>query len=70
MQLVSQSPFSTLAFNEFLQNHEFLYATRLDSPGIVKNVTVMIGEHKCVVDAVLAPLVTRLEATVEMYGCH
>ena len=56
MQSVSQSLLSTLAFNEFLQNPKFFYATRLDSPRIVKNVTVMIGEDKFVVDIVLASL--------------
>ena len=56
MQSVSQSLLSTLALNEFLQNLEFLYATRLNSPRIVKNVTVIIGEDKFVVDIVLASL--------------
>ena len=56
MQFVLQLPFSTLASNEFLQNLEFFSATRLNSPRIVKNVTVMIGEHEFVVDIVLASL--------------
>jgi hypothetical protein len=63
MQSVSQSPFSTLASNEFLQNFKFLCATRFDSARIVKNVTQMIGEHKFVVDVVLASLAPCLEAT-------
>ncbi len=67
MQSVSQSPFSTLALNEFLQNPKFLYATRLNSPRIVKNVTVIIGEDKFVVDIVLASLALCLKATEEMY---
>jgi hypothetical protein len=42
--------------NEFLQSLEFLCATALDSARIVKNVTRMIGEHKFIVDSVLASL--------------
>jgi hypothetical protein len=50
--------FLALASNEFLQNAEFLCATCLDSARIVKNVAPMIGEHKFVVDVVLASLAT------------
>ena len=42
--------------NEFSQNLEFFCATRLDPTRIVKNVTCMIGEHKFVIDGVLASL--------------
>jgi hypothetical protein len=56
MQSILQLPSPTLASNEFLQYPEFLCATRLDSPRVVKNVTLMIGEHKLVVDAMLASL--------------
>ena len=70
MQSVSQSLFSTLASNEFLQNPEFLYTTRLNSARIVENVSLMIGEHKLVVDGVLASLAPYLEATEEKYYCH
>jgi hypothetical protein len=70
MQPIAQLVFSTLAPNEFLQNLEFLFATRLDSPRIVKNVARMIGEHKFVVDRVLASLAPCLEATEEKYFCH
>ena len=70
MQPVSESPFSTLALNKFLQNSEFFCATRLNSPRIVKNITVIIGEHKFVVDIVLASLASCLEAAKEMYYCH
>jgi hypothetical protein len=66
MQSVSQLPFSTLALNEFLQNPEFFRATRLDAPRIVKNVTLIVGEHKFVVNTVLASLAPCLEATEEM----
>ena len=67
MQSVSQVPFSTLALNEFLQNLEFFSATTLDSPRIVKNVTVIIGEDKFVVDIVLASLSLCSKATEDMY---
>jgi hypothetical protein len=70
MQFIAQSPFSTLASNEFLQNPEFLCAPRLDSPRIVKNVTVMIGEHEFIIDVVLASLAPCLEATKEKYYRH
>ena len=56
MQSVIQLPFSTLALDEFLQNPKFFDATRLNSPRIVKNVTVIIGEDKFVFDIVLASL--------------
>jgi hypothetical protein len=48
--------FSTFATNELFQSLEFLYATRLDSARVVKNVTRMIGEHKFIVDDMLASL--------------
>ena len=70
MQFVSQSLFSTLALNELFQDLEFLYATRLYSPRIVKNITFMIGEDKLVVDRVLASLDPCLEATEEKYHCY
>jgi hypothetical protein len=70
MQSVLQSPFSALVSNEFLQNCEFLRATRLDSTRIVKNITLVIGEHKLVVDGVFASLVLCLGSTREKYHCH
>ena len=70
MQFVSQPLFFTLALNEFFQDLEFIDATRLYSSRIVKNITLMIGEHKLVVDAVLAPLDPYLEATEEKYHCY
>ena len=68
MQFVSQSFLATLALNEFFQNLEFFYATRLDSTRIVKDVTRMIGEHKFIVDGVLASLRSRLGANEEEYS--
>ena len=65
MQFVSQSLCSTLALNEFSQDLEFIYATRLYSLRIVKHITLMIGEHELVVDRVLASLDPCLEATEE-----
>ena len=63
MQSKTQLLFSTLASNEVLQNPEFVYATCLDSARIVENVTLVIGEHKFVINAVLASLVPCLETT-------
>ena len=67
MQFVSQFFLATLALNEFFQNLEFFYATRLDSTRIVKDVARMIGEHKFIVDGVLASLRPRLRAYDEEY---
>ena len=44
MQFVSQTLFSTLAPNEFIQGLEFLFVTGLDSLRIMKNITFVIGE--------------------------
>ena len=67
MQFVSQSILATRAMNEFCQNLEFFYATRLDSTRIVKDVSRMIGEHNFIVDGVLASLRPRLGANEEEY---
>jgi hypothetical protein len=56
VQFVSQTPFSTLALNEVFQGLDFLFVAGLDSLRIVKNIALVIGEHKFVVDAVLASL--------------
>jgi hypothetical protein len=53
---VSQLPFRRPLSNEFLHDLQFLVATGLESAGIVKYVAVMIGEHKFILDVVLAPL--------------
>ena len=68
MQFFSQYLLSTLALDELLQNLEFFYATRLNSPRIVKNVSVIIGEDKFVVNIVLASLALCLKATEETYS--
>ena len=60
MQSVLQFLFSALASNEIFQDLEFINATRLDSLGIVKDITRMVGEHKFIVDLVLAPLAPLL----------
>jgi hypothetical protein len=67
MQFVSQFFLATLALNEFFQNFEFFYTTCLNSTRIVKDVTHMIGEHKFIVDGVLASLRPRLEVNEEEY---
>ena len=71
MQSVSQLFLSALATNEFSQSLEFLCATALDSARVVKNVTGVIGEHKLVVDCVLASLVVLwLEETTRKTNDH
>ena len=65
MQSITQKPLCTLVANEGLQDLEFIYATRLDTAKVMKNETLMIGEHKFVVDAVLASLAPCSEATEE-----
>ena len=70
MQSVSQSLFSTLALNELSQDREFIYATRLYSSRIVKNITPVIEEHELVVDTVLASLDPSLETIKEKYHCY
>jgi hypothetical protein len=62
--------FSTLATNEFSQSLELLCTTRLDSARIVKNVARMIGEHKFIVDVVLASLARCQWANEEKYEYH
>jgi hypothetical protein len=56
MYSVWQSPFSRQFSNESLHNLQFIDATSLESAGIVKNVSVMIGEYKFILNAVLATL--------------
>ena len=70
MQSITQLLFATFVLNEFLQNPEFLRATCLDSTRIVKNVTLMVGQHEFVVDSVLASLGSCLEATEEKHYDH
>ena len=68
MQFLSQVLFFTLASNKIFQDLKFLLVTRLDSLRIVKNIALVTGKHKLVVDAVLASLASCLEATDEMYA--
>ena len=68
MQFVLQYFLATLALNEFFQYLEFFYATRLNSTRIVKDITRMIGEHKFIIDGVLASLRPRLGANEEEYN--
>ena len=70
MQSVSQLFLSALATNEFSQSLEFICATALDSARIVKNVTLMIGEHKFIVNGVLASLARFQWANDERYEYH
>ena len=68
MQFVSQDLFSTLALNEIFQDLKCLLVTCFDSLRIVKNIALVIGEYELVVDAVLASLVSCLEATDEKHA--
>ena len=70
MQLVSYLVISTLTTNEFSQYLEFLCATGLETAGIVKDVTRMIGEQKLIVDGVLASLARRQWANEAKYDYH
>ena len=56
MYSVSQLPFLRPHSNEILHDLQFLVATSLESAGVVKHVAVMIGEHKLILDVVLATL--------------
>ena len=56
MYPLSQVPFLRPLSNKFLYNLQFLIATSLESAGVVKYVAVMIGEHKLILDVVLAAL--------------
>jgi hypothetical protein len=65
MQLIRQPAFFALALSELPHNYKFIYATRFDSRRIVKTLFPVIGEHKFVVDILLASLLgaTFREAT-------
>jgi hypothetical protein len=51
-----QLVFSRLSSNEVLHNLQFVVVSRLKSAGIMENITVMIGENKLILNAVLATL--------------
>ena len=53
---VSQLPFHRPLSNKFLHDLQFIVATSLESAGVVKYVAVMIGEHKLILNVVLATL--------------
>jgi hypothetical protein len=53
---LSQLPFPGFLSNKFLHDLQFLIATSLKSAGVVEHVAVMIGEHKFILDVVLATL--------------
>ena len=56
MQSVLQALFSTLALNEIIQDRKCLLVTRLNSLRFMKNIALVVGKHKLVIDAVLASL--------------
>ena len=73
MQSVLRSRLSSPSLYKLLNVPQlFVVVTRLESAGIVKNVSGIIGEHKFVVDVVLTRLVPGLgtAASEGKYGCH
>ena len=56
MYSVSQLPFHRPLSNKFLHDLQFPVATGLEPARVVKYVAVMIGEHKLILDVVLAAL--------------
>lgn len=70
MQSILRSRLSSPFFNELLNNHQLFVATRLESAGIVKNVSGIIGEHKFIIDVVLMTLVPGLGTAEGKYACH
>ena len=71
MQFVLQFIFFTLAPNKIFQDLKSFLVACLYSLGIVKNISLVIGKHNLVIDAVLASLALCLEeATNEKYRCY
>ena len=70
MQSVLQPPFFRLLSDEFLYNPQFLVASSFESAGIVKDVSVMIGEYKLILDAVLSTLALGSGTTEMKCKCH
>ena len=56
MYSVSQLPFPRPLSDKFLYDLQFVVATGLEPTGVVKYVARMIGEHKFILDVVLASL--------------
>jgi hypothetical protein len=53
---VSQLPFRRPLSNKFLHDLQLLVATGFESARVVKYVAIVIGEHKFILDVVLAAL--------------
>jgi hypothetical protein len=73
MQSILRSCLSSPLLNKLLNDPQlFVVATGLESAGVVKNVSGIIGEHKFIVDVVLTRLVPGLgtAAGKGKYGCH
>jgi|HubBroStandDraft_3_1064219.scaffolds.fasta_scaffold1020416_1 hypothetical protein len=70
MYFVLQIPLSRLLSNKFLHDPQFLVTTGLESTGIVKNITVIVGEHEFILDAVLATLVRESGTLEAQSDCH
>ena len=59
VQSIFQSFLFRLAFDKFLNDVQFVFATRLKSAGVVENIARMVREDEFVVDLVFATLQTR-----------
>lgn len=59
MQPIFQFYLCSPLSNELLHNSQLLVATSLESAGIVEDISLMIGEHKFILDVVLAALTQK-----------
>ena len=69
MQSIFQNPFPRPLSNKTLYDRQFLIAPSLESARIVKNVSVMIGEAKFMLDVVLATLTYESGTAKAKYEC-
>ena len=70
MQSVLGSHLSSPLLNKLPNNSQFLVATCLESARIMKNVAGIIGEHKFIIDIVLATLAQGSGTAGAKYECH
>ena len=65
-----RSDLSRPLVNESLHDLQLLFAASLESMGVVKNISRVLGEHKFILDVVLATLTQRLRTDEVQYECH
>ena len=65
-----QSDLSRRLANESLHDLQLLFAASLKSMGVVKNISRVLGEHRFILDAVLATLTQRVRTDEVKYECH